>query len=172
MKVELNIGLNNNPYDFETASAMITGADSLFSMEQYNGNPEPTAVIRFYTSMTRHDIEMYVSMLCDMMTQECIAVLMDDSDGMMVFNPSYQGERYEFSMDYFRRYEDVSNVKFDALYDYVDMQAVEGDDIAISIIEEYGYDATYDLLYDYVDKRMIEGCEIAESIIKRLTDEG
>jgi hypothetical protein len=105
------------------------------------------------------------------MTQECIAVLMDDRDGMIVFNPNYKGERYEFNMDYFRRYEDVSNVKFDALYDYVDMQAVEGDDIAISIIEEYGYDATYDLLYDYVDKRMIEGCEIAENIIKRLTDE-
>ena len=107
MKVELNIGLNNNPYDFETVSAMITGADSLFSMEQYNGNPEPTAVIRFYTSMTIKDVEMYVQMLCDMMTQECIAVLMDDNDGMMVFNPSYQGERYEFSMDYFRKYDDV-----------------------------------------------------------------
>jgi hypothetical protein len=120
MKVELNIGLNNNPYDYDAVVSMITGSDAKFSIEQYQGNEEPTAVMRFYTSMTKHDVEMYVRMLADMMTQECIAILMDDTDGMLVYNPSYEGEKYEFSIDFFRRYDDVEESK---VYYYCDRDA-------------------------------------------------
>ena len=98
----LNIGLNNNPYGAEEVINKLNGVMGdipiTFSVEmgEYEGNEEPTVVAVYESYASIEDLER----LCEEMTQECIAIKVNGV-GSMVFNPGYNGERFEFNDQYF-----------------------------------------------------------------------
>ena len=99
---KLNIGLNNNPYSSEEVINKLNGVMGdipiTFSVEigEYDGNDEPTVVVIYerYASIDK------LERLCEEMTQDYIAVKIDGV-GRMVFNPGYNGKRFEFDDKYF-----------------------------------------------------------------------
>jgi hypothetical protein len=116
--VTMNIGLNNNPFtakeiaqkfqDLYTERGAIV--ETFEGLGEYVKNPEPTLVIKIST-----DIDIFyrwaveVEFFTIIYTQECIPVRVDstDADGItirkqeLIFNPEYEGERYEFDEKYF-----------------------------------------------------------------------
>ncbi|MFN5252159.1 MAG: hypothetical protein ACK5DE_14060, partial [Bacteroidota bacterium] len=74
---------------------------------QYNGNPEPTAVIEISRLHGVTDGE--VKEWCKYFTQECIAIERTIlsaqrkvyTEGVLVYNPDYTGDRYTFDAQYF-----------------------------------------------------------------------
>lgn len=98
--VKLNIGLENNPYDFESIQ-WIFGASSTSRVQigEYNGEPERTAVVLAKVE-NDFDVLEYVAKMALSFTQECIAVKIDDV-GYLVYNPNFEGEKLEFDNQYF-----------------------------------------------------------------------
>lgn len=105
-RVIFNIGLNNNPFadvvmaKFSQRIEAMTMIDNSIKVGVYNGVEEPTAVIICYTVMTNGDIIKMTESLCEQMTQECIAIKIDNI-GHLVYRPDFEGERYEFDEKYF-----------------------------------------------------------------------
>jgi len=67
--------------------------------------------------------------------------------------------------------EKVEDKNYNALYDFVDQQMIEGDEVAKKMIEEKGYSLTYDELHNFVDEKMIEGDEEAEKILAKVNQQ-
>lgn len=101
-----NIGLENNPmtetqvldalhdkYMFVTAHKIAVG--------MYDGKPERTLIVEVVTSL--NDVDLAVQMLCEEMTQECIAY-MDGSNGKLIYNNKFVGEKFNFDSDYFLKF--------------------------------------------------------------------
>jgi len=65
----------------------------------------------------------------------------------------------------------VEDKNYNALYDFVDQQMIEGDEVAKKMIEEKGYSLTYDELHNFVDEKMIEGDEEAEKILAKVNQQ-
>ena len=123
MKVELNIGLGNNPFD-GSAAALLTfnvltkhGASNTafrLSKGKYVGSGEDN-VIAIFDWDINHDglwqfnkvgFQTLLEALATIMTQECIAFYVQDwSDGGLTFAPEHDGERYDFDLQYFERWE-------------------------------------------------------------------
>ena len=65
----------------------------------------------------------------------------------------------------------MEDKNYNALYDFVDQQMIEGDEVAKKMIEEKGYSLTYDELHNFVDEKMIEGDEEAEKILAKVNQQ-
>lgn len=106
--VRLNIGLNNNPYGKsivvltnELLGDLFLDIDSAFVHNgQWEGNDEPTLVITALTTDSFEDFEKYVEQLTQHFTQQAIAFKYGGK-GVLTYNPSFTGERYEFNDEYF-----------------------------------------------------------------------
>jgi hypothetical protein len=100
-KVILNVGLNNNPYGFDVLRDYFSerkGAKFCkYAVGSWHGVSEPTCVVSFEMD---GDVRQFVEALCGWTTQTAIAVKVDGV-GDLVYEPSYQGERYVFDEDYF-----------------------------------------------------------------------
>ena len=99
----INIGLNNNPLTLEEIAKLINQC-KVFGLTkyaeklgEYDGADEPTFVGELEV-MTSNFVEAF----CEIMTQDCIAFYNHDKEvGELVYNPLYEGEKYEFDMKYF-----------------------------------------------------------------------
>lgn len=100
-KVILNVGLNNNPYSFDVLSDYFRehkGAKVVeYEVSEWDGCEEPTCVVLFEMD---GDVRQFVEKLCGWTTQTAIAVKVDGVADL-VYEPSYEGERYVFDERYF-----------------------------------------------------------------------
>ena len=99
----INIGLNNNPLNLENVAKLLNQFklfglyDYAEQIGQYEDVEEPTFVGELDSITSNH-----VEALCEIMTQDCIAVYNHDTEvGELVYNPLYEGEKYEFNPKYF-----------------------------------------------------------------------
>lgn len=103
--VRLNIGLNNNPYDAVDIVALLNflkvEVDRADVVEgEYNGDCEPTLVVRALTIHGPFVLDAIVETLTSDLTQECIAYKLGGK-GVLKYNPNYEGDRYDFDDNYF-----------------------------------------------------------------------
>lgn len=102
--IKLNIGLENNPYEFADVLTFVNELATLNSFRQesgeYNGEPERTFVASLYSKHTEERILKQIELLTIAFTQDCIAVKINDV-GYLVYNPEYKGEKFEFNNEYF-----------------------------------------------------------------------
>ena len=100
-KVILNVGLGNNPYGFDVLRDYFIqrkGAKFCrYAVGKWDGVSEPTCVVSIEMD---GDVREFVEGLCGWTTQTAIAVRIDGV-GDLVYEPSYEGERYVFDEDYF-----------------------------------------------------------------------
>lgn len=104
--VELNIGLNNNPYSFEQCSRILDlmfRAKSRLDISQWVENPEPTVVSRITENWEVSDILSVIERLCVTLEQDAIAIKIDGI-GYLVYRPDYVGERYSYDERFFIPY--------------------------------------------------------------------
>jgi len=114
-----NIGLNNNPFNYEHLAHFIHNAfgstnervEVQLRAGTYEGDSEPTAVVRVTHSSEYQDdlwAEMMATTLCTVCTQECIPYRHVVADVAMaqqlVYNPQFKGEKYTFDGAYFIDY--------------------------------------------------------------------
>jgi hypothetical protein len=109
MKTTWNIGLNNNPY---TATLIIDAITTAFPhnegyivayrehMGEWEGRPEPTLVIEVIGEQDADSMVILTKMMCIAFTQDAIAVR-NNEDGVLVYNPKFEGEQYTFDPQYF-----------------------------------------------------------------------
>lgn len=99
----LNIGLNNNPFDFQESVIIISNMGLIefdFQIGVYDYGDgilvqEPTLVAKFSRKPK-------MATLCRIFEQECIPVFdHSTSKGDLVYHSSFKGERYQFCSDYF-----------------------------------------------------------------------
>lgn len=104
MLLELNIGLENNPYEIEGIMELVDKAFSLKGAEYnlvestYLGEVEHTLAVKGDTDT--HYIGMKAKALANLMTQDCIAFRYEGW-GALAYNPDYEGERVKFDDSYF-----------------------------------------------------------------------
>lgn len=103
-KIEMNIGLNNNPF---TAQEIVSVFTSMYQSIKHNvqvgewdGADEPTIVMEFYSNEPVNDLRNLTEALTDTLTQDAIAFRYNGV-GELVFNDNYTGERYPFDEAYF-----------------------------------------------------------------------
>jgi hypothetical protein len=116
-----NIGLHNNPLNYESMARFMNNAFGTTneSVEiqlrdgEYNSDTEPTAVVRIWHNSEYQDAlwaEMMAATLCTLCTQECIPYIHYKDgfaiDEQLVYNLSFQGDKYDFDAAYFIEYSD------------------------------------------------------------------
>ena len=104
-KIEINIGLNNNPYTAqEIVSAFVgylTSVKHNVQVGEWEGADELTVVMEFSVqNVSVEKVRNMLKSLTDVFTQDAIAFRFN-GDGELVFNENYTGERYEFDENYF-----------------------------------------------------------------------
>jgi hypothetical protein len=127
MYTTFNIGLNNNPYNYEQIADIVTRsfshcADNVQVQLReglYHPNDEtiifePTAVVRLKHSMNYQDpewAEAITKSMCTEFTQECIPYRHIDVKGSdvtiteeLVYNDNFKGDKYDFDPAYFIDY--------------------------------------------------------------------
>ena len=110
-EVIFNIGLNDNPFDFEGVKRKLSNMNSyehnIFLNDDfvlrdsvYNGKYEPTLVCsgKYYGRLSA--LVNIVECLCKTFGQECIAVKWQGV-GYLVYNVKYKGEKYTFDNNFF-----------------------------------------------------------------------
>ena len=50
---------------------------------------------------SEEDIVRHVEGLCKLMGQQCIAILLNNSTGHLVYHPHYTAKKFEFNRDFF-----------------------------------------------------------------------
>lgn len=124
--ITINVGLNNNPYTFESVVTLTTRIfkrvnkieaqlrEGLYHPDEQTIVFEPTAVIRL-SVYTERPIETTMEHLCELFTQECIPYrLIENKQGVLtiteelVYNKSFEGERYAFDAKYFLDIEETN----------------------------------------------------------------
>jgi hypothetical protein len=105
--IQINIGLNNNPFTYEQVKEYFETHKDYRLMACYEkdmtfqGGIEPTFVAMMeYNYRYESKILAYFEILCSVMTQESIAISTDSME-VLAFNPRYDGERYRFDPQYF-----------------------------------------------------------------------
>jgi len=111
-----NIGLNNNPFNYEQLALFIDNAFKRTNESvqiqlrngEYESNVEPTAVVRIAHSSEYQDAEwadMITSTLCVVCTQECIPYRHSNDEATiaekLVYHPQFECDKYEFDGAYF-----------------------------------------------------------------------
>jgi len=118
-----NIGLNNNPFNYEALAEFITNAlgttNERVEVQLHNGlyigNDEPTAVVRVIHKSEYQDAlwaEMMAERLAITFTQECISYRHNDDGAIaeqLVYHPEFKGDRYTFDGAYFIDFADEVN---------------------------------------------------------------
>jgi hypothetical protein len=100
--IQLNIGLNNNPYLFEQCSNILQdmfNCKTRLDYSKWENNPEPTVVVKIDGTVEYEQIEV----LCLFFTQDAIALKISGF-GCLVYRPDYVGERYSYNEEYFINY--------------------------------------------------------------------
>ena len=105
----LNLGLENNPLRDKIVvnpeTAVTIGSEKLnkmsFETSTYNGQKELTLVARFNVGFAVSKIILEIELTCLEMEQDCIAVLIDGI-GYLVYNPTFQGQKFAFDKRYFK----------------------------------------------------------------------
>lgn len=105
--IQINLGLNNNPMTADEAItylATLSGyhlAGYYVKTMEFQGNPEPTVVAWLKTDYARQSkIIADFENIASMMTQESIALVTSEME-VLVFNPTYSGDGYQFDPKYF-----------------------------------------------------------------------
>jgi hypothetical protein len=100
-KIEINIGLNNNPQKPEGILKYF-GIDLRHEVQlgEWDGADEPTLVIEFTDEIGYDRIKSLIQFFVVNLTQEAIAFRFNGV-GELVFNENYTGERYPFDEAYF-----------------------------------------------------------------------
>jgi len=106
--LQINIGLNNNPFTAEEVIDYIASNKEYRLMAyqivdgEFNGQLEPTFVgLLEYKYSRQSKILQDFENLASVMTQESIALVTDKMQ-VLAFNPNYDGEGYEFNNQYFK----------------------------------------------------------------------
>jgi len=106
--LQINIGLNNNPFTAEEVIDYIAGNKEYRLMayqivnSEFQGNVEPTFVgLLEYKYNRQSKILQDFENIASVMTQESIA-LVTDRMSVIAFNPAYDGEGYQFDSQYFK----------------------------------------------------------------------
>jgi hypothetical protein len=112
--IELNIGMENNPYQnhgIYTFTRMLEAVTQspryTFEVQAYDmvvgeweGEPELTFVVVLKTDMSESEFEGYLSSLCMSFNQDAIAGTFSGK-GYLVYDALYHGEKDEFSFAHF-----------------------------------------------------------------------
>ena len=106
--IQINIGLNNNPFTAEEVIDYIASNKEYRLMAyqivdaEFNGQVEPTFVgLLEYKYNRQSKILQDFENIASVMTQESIAIKTDKMQAL-AFNPSYNGNGYEFNNQYFK----------------------------------------------------------------------
>lgn len=100
-KIEINIGLNNNPLPASEILKYFDISDEHnIQLGEWVGADEPTLVIEINRDIEYYRVKMLIINLTKLLTQEAIAFRFNGV-GELVFNESYEGERYPFDEAYF-----------------------------------------------------------------------
>ncbi len=108
-QVEMNIGLNNNPFNSNEDFIDLTRAVGFSTFQsglqrvvgEYAGQDEPTVVVLTSSSKPKDVIIKGIEQLCVIMKQECIAIKINNNEGVLVYHPRFKGDKLEFSNQYF-----------------------------------------------------------------------
>lgn len=77
------------------------------SVGQYNSNHEPTLIVEFYadSDLDIGNLPIITRELCKETYQDCIPFLVNfieiEPFGLLVYNPNFGGQRYDFDHKYF-----------------------------------------------------------------------
>lgn len=106
--LQVNIGLNNNPYTAEQVIDYMASNKNYRLMAyqivdaEFEGNVEPTFVGLFeYKYALESNVLSYFEKVAAMMTQQSIAISTDYME-VLAFNPSYTGKPYRFDQKFFK----------------------------------------------------------------------
>jgi len=106
--LQINIGLNNNTMTAEQVIDYIASNKEYRLMAyqivdaEFNGNVEPTFVgLMEYKYSRQSKILQDFENIASVMTQESIALVTEKMQ-VLAFNPSYNGDGYEFDSQYFK----------------------------------------------------------------------
>lgn len=109
-QVELNIGLNNNPYkdEYEIREILKREGFTLFNTTpsfiaggEWKGFDEPTFVIAVSSTLSEDAIHARVEGLTKLFSQQAIAVLLNNNKGKLVYHPHYNKKKLTFDKEYF-----------------------------------------------------------------------
>ena len=105
--IQINIGLNNNPFTSEEVKEYFETHNNYRLMACYEkdmlfqGNVEPTFVAMLeYNYRDESKVLQDFENICSVMTQESIAISTDSME-VLAFNRRYDGERYRFDPRFF-----------------------------------------------------------------------
>ena len=106
--LQINIGLNNNLFTSEEVISYMASNKEYRLMayqivdSEFQGKVEPTFVgLLEYNYSRQSKILSDFENIASVMTQESIAIVTDKMQ-VLAFNPSYEGEGYEFDEQYFK----------------------------------------------------------------------
>ena len=106
--LQINIGLNNNPFTSDEVIDYIASNKEYRLMayqivdSEFQGNVEPTFVgLLEYKYNRQSKILQDFENIASVMTQGSIALVTDKMQ-VLAFNPSYNGEGYQFDNQYFK----------------------------------------------------------------------
>jgi hypothetical protein len=106
--LQINIGLNNNPFTSDEVIDYIASNNEyrLIAYQivdaEFQGKVEPTFVgLMEYKYSRQSKILQDFENIASVMTQGSIALVTDRMQ-VLAFNPSYEGEGYEFDEQYFK----------------------------------------------------------------------
>jgi hypothetical protein len=106
--LQINIGLNNNTMTAEEVIDYIASNKEYRLMayqivdSEFQGNVEPTFVgLLEYKYSRQSKILQDFENIASVMTQESIALVTDKMQAL-AFNPSYEGDGYQFDSQYFK----------------------------------------------------------------------
>lgn len=110
---KLNIGLNNSSLSKLVGNLnnyrgyLFNDYNVNLSHGEYNGTKELTAIVGIDAQDHNFEkIEKLCKMLCKSLSQECVAASLytdnhGQSNGLLIYNDNYKGERYSFNSQYF-----------------------------------------------------------------------
>ena len=105
-RVQLNIGLENNPYSYEGLIAKLAKNPKvrLGTTEQvtgeYEGKPERTLVVNAKYDGPAKEFRQLIEKLNEDATQEAIGVRFNGR-GSLIYDPKFEGDKYTFDPEFF-----------------------------------------------------------------------
>lgn len=110
MKIQVNLGMGNNPMRIDSTIKMV---ECILTLNQiypiqyrvdvgsYNGETEDTIIFKFSCPEGKLEtLKVCLSAICLLLNQECLALKVGDN-GELIFNPTYSRFKYEFDEQYF-----------------------------------------------------------------------
>lgn len=117
MELQLNIGLGNNPFNYEQASDLATkilSAHGCYNIQSrkddgvYIQQEEDNVVMKFNYEGEYEWMYNKLSALSLLMNQECIAWYIPNfpfgNEGVLVYSNTYQGQKNTFNIKFFKQF--------------------------------------------------------------------